>query len=204
MTRNTTNKKAFHHRDLKNALLEHALTILDEQGESSVTIRAVARAAGVSHAAPVNHYKDRTALLTAIASTQFELIRQDIINRLQNPELSPTERIDSFADAIFDYGFKHPNRYRLIWRADVIDQSDPVLLQAADGIYDPLCQELERALPSGALAKFDRDSYAVMLWSIIHGYTDLRLNGLFLDKSDSVNGLPRRRALLDLFNQLLV
>ncbi|MBL4791169.1 MAG: helix-turn-helix transcriptional regulator [Kordiimonadaceae bacterium] len=56
---------SFHHGDLKRTLFSVAVSLLDQHGVSGVTIRAVARSAGVSHGAPVNHYKDRRALLTA-------------------------------------------------------------------------------------------------------------------------------------------
>ena len=62
---------SFHHGDLKRSLIDVAISLLDQHGIPGVTIRAVARGAGVSHSAPVNHYKDRRALLTAITQVQF-------------------------------------------------------------------------------------------------------------------------------------
>jgi hypothetical protein len=59
-----------------------------------------------------------------------------------------------------------------------------------------LCEEIQRAIPE---SKFDRDTVAIALWSMVHGYVDMRQNGMFLEKSDTVNGLPRQRAILDVF-----
>ena len=70
--------RTFHHGNLRQALLEAALDLLDAEGTAGVTIRAAAAKAGVSHAAPANHFKDRKALLTAVAKTQFELISERI------------------------------------------------------------------------------------------------------------------------------
>ena len=192
--------KPFHHRNLKQALHDVALSLLDADGVSAVTIRAVAREVGVSHAAPVNHYKDRRALLTTIAVHQFQNILADIEERLGFSGLSNAQRIEAIPNAMLDYGLKHPNRYQLLWRRDIIDYDDPSILEVTDRIYDGLCDEIQKAIPESA---FDRDTIAIALWSMVHGYVDMRQNGMFLEKSDTVSGLPRPRAMLDLFRAVL-
>ena len=192
--------KPFHHRNLKEALHDAALSLLDAGGVSAVTIRAVARAVGVSHAAPVNHYKDRQSLLTAIAAKQFQNILADIENQLGKSKLSSAERIEAIPEAMLNYGLKHPNRYQLLWRRDLIDYADPGIVEVTDRIYDGLCEEIQKAIPESA---FDRDTVAIAMWSMVHGYVHMRQNGMFLEKSDTVNGLPRQRAMLDLFRAVL-
>ncbi len=196
----------FHHGDLKRALYDVALSLLDQHGVSGVTIRAVARAAGVSHSAPVNHYKDRRALLTAIAQGQFEFILNEIetsLNKLDKLGIAPTEqkdRIKVFANAIMDFGFSYPHRYQLLWRADLIDHEDPALLVVMDKVYDKLCFEIERGMPD---ANVDKDTVAVALWSMAHGYVDMRLSGMFSPLDDTVIDKPRRYAMLELFLTVL-
>ena len=192
--------KPFHHRNLKEALHDAALSLLDAGGVSAVTIRAVAREVGVSHAAPVNHYKDRRSLLTTIAAQQFQIILAIIEERLGASGLSRAERIEAIPNAMLDYGLKHPNRYQLLWRRDLIDYADPRILKTTDRIYDWLCEEIQQAIPESA---FDRDTVAIALWAMVHGYVDMRQNGMFLEKSDTVSGLPRQRAMLDVFRAVL-
>ena len=192
--------KPFHHRNLKEALHDAALSLLDAGGISAVTIRAVAREVGVSHAAPVNHYKDRQSLLTAIAVQQFQTILADVEERLGISGLSAAERIEAIPSAMLDYGLKHPNRYQLLWRRDLIDYADPHIVKITDQIYDWLCDEIQQGIPEST---FDRDTVAIALWSMVHGYVDMRQNGMFLEKSDTVNGLPRQRAMLDVFQAVL-
>jgi AcrR family transcriptional regulator len=192
--------KPFHHRNLKEALHDAALSLLDADGVSAVTIRAVAREVGVSHAAPVNHYKDRQSLLTTIAVQQFQNILRDVEERLGNTSLSSAERIEAIPSAMLDYGLKYPNRYQLLWRRDLIDYADPSIVEITDRIYDWLCEEIQQAIPESA---FDRDTVAIALWSMVHGYVDMRQNGMFEEKSDTVNGLPRQRAMLDVFRAVL-
>jgi len=192
--------KPFHHRNLKAALHDAAISILDADGVAAVTIRAVARKVGVSHAAPVNHYKDRRSLLTTVAVHQFQTILEDVEDQLGRSGLGSAERIEAIPNAMLNYGLEHPNRYQLLWRRDLIDYADPRIREITDRIYDALCEEIQQAIPESA---FDRDTVAIALWSMVHGYVDMRQNGMFLEKSDTVNGLPRRRAMLDVFRAAL-
>jgi AcrR family transcriptional regulator len=195
-----TKSNTFHHGDLKRALIDVAVTLLDQHGVTGVTIRAVAREAGVSHSAPVNHYKDRRTLLTAIAQDQFEIILKDIEFSLLEAPNNQKDRIEVFANTMIEFGFRYPHRYQLLWRGDLIDHADPRLLAVMDSIYDQLCDEIERNMPQ---ATVDRDTIAVALWSMWHGYIDMRLSGMFLPLDDEVTGKPRHRAMLDLFLTVL-
>lgn len=194
------NSKSFRHGDLKRVLFEVALGRLDEHGLEGVTIRAVAKEAGVSHGAPVNHYPDRRALLTAIAKAQFETLLADIEVRLDEAGGGDGLSIDVFANAIIDFGLRYPHRYRLLWRSDVIDHQQPELLAIMDAIYDRLCAVLSKGTEGSG---FDRDTYAVALWSMLHGYVDLRLSGMFEPSKDNVSGAPRREAIVELFRKAL-
>ncbi len=195
-----TELKSFHHGDLKRVLAEVALELLDEHGVGGVTIRAVAKAAGVSHAAPVNHYKDRGALLTALTKTQFDALEHEIEVRLARTESNPNPGIEVFASVIMDFGFRYPHRYKLLWNADLVDHADPELLSVMDRIYDRLCAEFSKVVPAHTV---DKDTYAVALWSMLHGYVDMRLSGMFEPMNDNLSGMPRSEAIVDLFKQLL-
>ena len=190
----------FHHGDLKRALYDAAVSLLDQHGSGGVTIRAVARAAGVSHSAPINHYKDKRALLTAIGQGEFKTILQNIETSLNKASSAPKDRIKVIANSIMDFGFKHPNRYQLLWRADLIDHEDPALLAVMDKVYDTLCFEIERAIPH---ANVDKDTVAVALWSMLHGYVDMCQSGMFTPLDDTVTDKPRRYAMLELFLAVL-
>lgn len=195
-----TPSKPFHHGDLKRVLFDAALALLDAHGPSGVTIRAVAKAAGVSHSAPVNHYKDRRALLTALARAQFDALLDAVDTQLAQLDNNPGPRIETFASAIMDFGFRYPQRYQLLWNANLIDHSDPELLSVMDKIYDMLCEEFSKAAPDRT---FDKDTYAVALWSMIHGYVDMRLSGMFEPLNDSISGAPRGVAIIELFRKLV-
>lgn len=193
-------QNSFHHGNLKSALFEVAVSLLDRNGVTGVTIRAVAREAGVSHSAPVNHYKDRRTLLTAIAQGQFETILKDIESALLKMPDSHKERVEVFADTMIEFGFRYPHRYQLLWRGDLIDHENPALLAVMDSIYDKLCHEIERTVHR---VEIDRDTIAVALWSMWHGYIDMRLSGMFKPLHDKITGKPRHHAMMDLFLSIL-
>ncbi|MDX5367368.1 MAG: TetR/AcrR family transcriptional regulator [Alphaproteobacteria bacterium] len=185
-------KDSYHHGNLREALVTAALALLDEDGIEAVTIRAVARRAGVTHAAPANHFRDRRALLTALAAEIFAGLRTDIDRKLggAGPELEARLRV--FAQAMLRFGLAAPNRYRLIWRWDALDGKDPALATAMDGIYDRLIGELS----AGARADFDPHTRAIALWSMVHGYVSMRIEGNLLAGRDKLSGEPREVAIV--------
>ncbi len=184
--------KTFHHGNLRQALIEAALDLLDAEGSAGVPIRAAAAKAGVSHAAPANHFKDRKALLTAVAKTEFEQISEHINSGLTSTKKN---RARIFLDTIANYAFAHPNRYDLLWRSDLVNHADADLAPLLDNLYASLCSELARE-PSHAGR--DIDTVAVALWSMMHGYVALRLSGMFQPAEDYVTGEPRYDALMSL------
>lgn len=192
--------KQFHHGDLKPALLKAARELLDEEGEIGVGVRAVARKVGVSHAAPINHFKDRRALLTALTAELIDDVRVEIDKRLEAVSEDPIAKIEAIANAFIDYGDLHPNRYSLLWRYDVVDHESEMMRSRADMIYDLICDEID-TLTSGR--NVDRDTIAIGLWSIIHGYIDLKNVGMFEDRSDNVTGEDRPRAIIKMFRAVL-
>ncbi len=192
--------KQFHHGDLKRALLDAALELLDEQGDSAVGIRAVARKAGVSHAAPVNHFKDRRALLTNLAMKLFDDIQASITERLEGVSYDPALRIESVVMSFFAFGAEHPNRYALLWRNDVVDHGCDEMRIREDAVYGFICDEIDKLV---AGRNIDTDTVAIGLWSMMHGYIDLKIVGMFEERKDSVTGLDRPEALINMFRTIL-
>jgi AcrR family transcriptional regulator len=185
-------KRGHHHGSLRAALVASGLELLDAEGVEAVTIRAVARAAGVSHAAPVNHFADRRALLTAIAADCLRDLMQGI-EAAQQPMVAPRDRIFALVDAFHAYGLANPNRYRLMWRQDMLDAADPALKSQTDGLFELVAASMSPfADPPGISAM----SRTVALCSAIHGYVLFRIDGAFDGYEDERNGEPRHRAVL--------
>lgn len=186
--------QAYHHGDLRRALMVAALAALDESGVDAVTIREVARRAGVAHSAPANHFKDRAALLTAVAVQIFGDVQQAVEKALATNSAGRDERLSVFADAIVRFALRHPNRYRLLWRKDCLDVTDMNLDAAGTVIYETVKQVLGPVATSRTISA---DTQVIAAWSMIHGYVSLRLDGTLIDGTDEANGKPRAAAIVD-------
>ena len=185
---------SFHHGNLRAALLQAAFEILDESGPDAITIREVARRSDVSHAAPVNHFKDRTELLTVVATMLFRELDSAISAKLAGHSTSPAESVRSFANTLITFGLENPGRYQLLWRRDLVDNSNPDLQAAMDGIYDKLIAVIDR---SNTKARFDKHTFAIAIWSLAHGYVTMRLNQNFEPMNDSLTGQSRQDAIIE-------
>ena len=187
-------KKAHHHGALKQALIEAALHLLDSEGVEAVTIRAVARQAGVSHAAPVNHFADRRALLTGVAIFCFEELQQAITATGIRNMSDAREKMLAFVDAFYNYGLNNPNRYRLMWRQDMLDSSDVKLTEMTEKLFSHVTNMITEF---GDPPNISIMSRVVAACSIIHGYVLLRINGNFIGFADEKTGHPRHIALIE-------
>jgi AcrR family transcriptional regulator len=184
----------YHHGALREALLQRATELLDEEGVNAVTIRAVARNAGVTHTAPGNHFASRSALLSTLATGFFQDLESAIDVRASKVGDDHNRRARAFAQALVEFGLRHPHRYRLLWRRDLLlDDAD--LLAPMDAIYDKLIAELSAARRGDQKSTH---TLAIGMWSMAHGYLSMRLDGNFEDRKDEVTGQSRFDALLDL------
>lgn len=191
-------KKPFHHGDLKRALLDATLKLIDAETVSGVTIRAVAKATGVSHAAPTKHYSDRRQLITAAANAVFGEIVELTHQRLATSEHPARERLISMAHVLYEYALEHPNRYEFIWRRDLVDHDNPDIMTTMNKLYYGYDMPVdESAMDTG----FDSDTLAVLIWSLVHGYVDLRMKGMFEERQDLKTGQDRLPAMIELLRE---
>ena len=184
----------YHHGNLREELIKSALELLDEYGIESVGIRQVARKVGVAHSAPANHFKNKRALFTALATKIFQDLLESIETRYQEDSGDLRDSIHHFARVILDFGLTYPNRYKLTCRTDCIDREDSALYDAMERVY----QQLTIILKEHAKRKnVDVESQAIAVWSLIHGYVSLRLEGLLVPGQDAITGTDRQIAIID-------
>lgn len=179
---------------MRDTLLGNALAILDEAGPDGVTIRAVARASGVSHAAPVNHFADRRALLTALATMIFS----QYLAEVERQHTVQSDRARAYLTALYTFSQAHPWRYSILWRRDLIDWENPRFRDACEDAYQDFLQALASRRSNGASAEIDIETLGTALWSLVHGYSELRATGFFEARNDVVTGHPRLVAMLAL------
>lgn len=152
--------------NLRDALIEAGLALLDEGGSEGLTLRRAAARVGVSHAAPAHHFDGLQGLLAAIAERGFEMFLSHLEKADPGPESPPFRRLVMTNLGYLDFADRHPALFRLMFTE--IEHAAPGLRQAAGRCYDllrancrPLCG--------------DRDPVALetAVWALTHGYATL-------------------------------
>jgi AcrR family transcriptional regulator len=176
----------YHHGDLRNALLEAARAILEEEGLAGLSLRAVARRASVSHAAPYRHFPNHESLLVQLAGEGFAELRQNIVAASQGPALED-DRITTIGAAYMRFVARRPALARLMFGPQLPNRdSFPELAAAADGIGS----EIGAAVNDTALG--------LAVWAAVHGLAMLILENV-IDLGQRRSGLdvlPSRAAIL--------
>jgi|SRR5690554_145478 len=181
------------HGDLRMELLREGLILLDNRGVEGVTIRAVARKVGVAHSAPANHFPSRRAMLTAIAAMIFADLADQTVDAVTDIADEPEQAIQAFAETWFEFAFANPNRYQLLWQHQLIDNEDAALAQERERVYSILLSLLRQDQVN---RRVDIETNAIALWSMIHGYISMRLDGNLVAAADTLTKLPRHKAIL--------
>lgn len=175
----------YHHGDLRSALVAEALALLAEEGEEALSLRAVARRAGVSAMAPYRHYPDKRALLAAVAARGFEAFR-DTLEAADRAAL-PGEALVEQAVAYVGFACANPALFRLMF-GPRHPGSFPELDGASAAAYGVLADRVARdAAPAPACA-----ARVLGCWSLVHGLASLILDGRLAGHIDgSVEAVAR-------------
>ena len=170
-------RRPYHHGDLKNALLGAARAILEEEGLAALSLRAVARRAGVSHAAPYRHFPNHEALLVDLAVEGFAELHAEIVAAAASPG-AESDRIANLGAAYMRFVARRPALARLMFGPQLPNRDAfPALGEAADAIG----AEIGAALHDSALG--------LAVWASVHGLAMLIL--------ENVIDLGQRRSGLD-------
>ena len=167
-------EKPYHHGDLRNGLLEAARTILEEQSLEALTLRAVARKAGVSHAAPYRHFPNHESLLVELGVEGFGELKRDLSEAARAPG-SESDRIANIGAAYMRFVVRRPALARLMFGAQLPHRDRFAELGAA---ADSVGTEIGNALSDPNLG--------LAVWSAVHGLAMLVL--------ENVIDLGQRRA----------
>ncbi|MFI8522475.1 TetR/AcrR family transcriptional regulator [Streptomyces sp. NPDC085481] len=163
-----TSRRTYHHGDLRQAVLTAALDVIATEGPAALSLRDLARRAGVSHAAPAHHFKDRTGLLTAIAAQGYDLLAEALAGA---PDLRERGvRYVRFAAA-------HPAHFQVMFQPGLHRADDPELLAAKERASAELragVATLTTTTTEPHAPHTPRDT-GVAAWSLAHGFATLLL-----------------------------
>jgi AcrR family transcriptional regulator len=197
----TAGDSPYHHGALRDALLQAAEKVLERDGLPGLTLRAVAREAGVSHAAPTHHFGDLTGLvseLAAIGYRQFSaaMTAAKASGTLQEQGLAAARAYVAFAQA-------HPGMYGLMFRAERLDMSRPSLHDASDAAFAGLARGVGASRHEHIAAdamSLEQGGAVARAWSMVHGFTMLLLDGRLIA---ILQRLPKGTTVDQLFEAML-
>ena len=169
-----TERRGYHHGNLREALIDAALNLIAQKGPAGFTFADAARSAGVSSAAPYRHFRDRDALLADVARRGFELFQAHLEKAWDDGKPEPFRAFENVGRAYLGFARNEPAYYSAMFEAGVPLDSDPGLRQASDRAFAVL-RNASEALSAHAPA--DKRPPALMMslhiWAMSHGIASL-------------------------------
>jgi len=170
--------RAYHHGDLRNALIEAALAQIAKNGARALSLREVARAAGVSHTASYRHFPSKESLLAAIAEQGFVMLGDAIGTAVQAHPAEPLAALQASGIAYVEFGVQYPHHLQVMFGGLIGSQADhPGLEQAAEATYERLREAVRAAQRSGDVRSGDDRIIALASWAQVHGLALLIAGG---------------------------
>ncbi len=166
-------RATYHHKDLRNALVDEVIAMLDHQSQADLTLRELARRLGVTHTAPYAHFADKKALLIAVAEAGFTRLA-DALETARGTEADPAKQFEAMGLAYVRFARAHANLYRLMF-ADAELANDPECELSAEGAraFQALLEALVALDPP---PQADVRDVAVAIWSMVHGVAMLEID----------------------------
>ena len=169
-------RDSYHHGDLHNSLLEAADYLLEQTGAAKLSLREVAKHAGVSHTAPYRHFKNRAALLEAIAIAGFRRLK---ILLEQAEASAPDDMVQQLLAgglAYLQVAVNNPEHTRLMFGGMMKEVSeDSALYAAAEDTYETLYRIIDTGRARKVFGGSDTETVVLAAWSLVHGLAMLIL-----------------------------
>jgi AcrR family transcriptional regulator len=166
---------SYHHGDLRAALVRAALEVLEESGSAEISLRAVARRAGVAPSAPYRHYADREALLSAVAAVGYRELAESLA--AAHPAPTAPDDLAAVAVAYVQFALRRPALFRVMF-GEPCDRDSAERVAATEAISAYVAAIVREAFPGA-----DPDALATAVWALVHGLAFLHLDGK-LEASD--------------------
>lgn len=181
----TSSTGKYHHGNLHRELINATLQLISEKGVKAFTIREVAKRAGVSHAAPYRHFRDKEDLLAAVAKDGFDMMVSDTRERFRKYPDDPLARFQISGLAYIDFAVTYPSHYRVMFASGENRHKATVELNQSSKeafmfLYNSICE----CQDAGLVRPGDPSELAMAAWSIVHGYAMLYIDG-FIGSANS-------------------
>ncbi|HWM30973.1 MAG TPA: TetR/AcrR family transcriptional regulator [Methyloceanibacter sp.] len=173
--------------DLRQKVLKASLAVIEEGGLDRLSLREVARKAGVSHQAPYHYFSDREAILAAIAGDGFAKLGQSLM-RAAGAGDDPVKAMEAMGKAYVDFAIRYPAYFQVMFRADAVPlERYPDVRKQEEEAFGKLVEGIDKAF-TGEVPE-TRRGIAIAAWAMVHGLATLILEGSLARKA----GVPKSR-----------
>jgi AcrR family transcriptional regulator len=168
-------RRPYHHGALREAMLEAAERILVREGIGGLTLRAAAREAGASHAAPKNHFDNVTGLLSELAAVGFRRFETRLLDAAA--AAAPEARLAAQGHAYVEFATEFPGLFMLMFRSERLDLERPGLREAMSDALSVLRAAVGAPQEPDAPVSTDGAARVVTAWALVHGFAMLQIDG---------------------------
>jgi AcrR family transcriptional regulator len=173
-------EKPYHHGDLWHALVQSGIEILHEEGLHALTLRAVARRAGVSHAAPYRHFTDKDALLAAIAEDGYRRLADGLAEVLASADADAYQLLRDAGRRYVHFVLENPDHVRVMFSGLFGDYDKyPGLCEASNQAFALLVEIITRLQHADGLEAGNPFQQSLAAWSMVHGLATLLMENSF-------------------------
>jgi len=168
-------RRSYHHGDLKNALLDAATRLIDTKGVAGLSLRGVAREAGVSQAAPYHHFKDKEALVAELCKQAFGELGTRMAAALEGccggaEPADQLEALDAVGRTYLAFSRERRAWFAIMWGGDIEDkEAYPELVATARCTFEMLVGVIVRGQEQGDIRPGNPVELAVSSWAAVHG-----------------------------------
>ncbi len=185
--RKSREKRAYHHGNLRRALLDAALAMVEKEGPRGVSLRAVARFAGVSPAAPYRHFAGKEGLLAAVAEEGFRALESKMQAARDETDGLALAEFRAIGYAYVRFAASNPSHFRVMFGPEISDKSEhPSLREAADKASQIIADAIAKCQRPG-LEGGDTDPHRLFIsaWATFQGLATLIIDGQLSDSVGS-------------------
>jgi AcrR family transcriptional regulator len=183
-------KRAYHHGDLEQALVDTALQTIQEEGVQGLTLRSVGARVGVSRTALYRHFDGKTALLARVAEEGFRRLHGSLTRAVATAAKSDGNSLTAMAAAYVQFAKAHPSHYQTMFGGFLTDWNlYPSLIDNAEAAFNVLLDAIREEQQQGRVVAGNPIELAEITWSMSHGIATLGMAGHLARTSTTVDAL---------------
>ena len=199
-------KRPYHHGDLRRTLLDASLDLIEAEGLGALSLREVARRAGVTHQAPYHHFANKGAVIAALVEEGFTLLRNEMLRRRDRAAPGAAARLAAIGVGYVGFALEHPAHFRVMFRPELSSAiAERRHGEVATEAYRLLEESVAACVSEGLASRADEKTLVLLSWSLVHGLAALWLDGPLTVSPGTARIKPQAlaQAVMGVFSRLL-